>query len=62
MLLVVYVFAFAGILGIVNTFYFNFEKLADLIGGLAIMLLISGFLVYVFWVGLKTIFSDRGKK
>lgn len=61
-LLVVWVFAVAGLLSFINTFYFDLEKLADLIGGLIVLVLIGGFLVYVFWVGLKTVLSGKDKK
>ena len=58
-LVVVYVVAFAGALGYINAFYFNFEKLIDSVLGLIEGLFLVGFIGYVFWVGLKTVL--RGK-
>jgi hypothetical protein len=62
LLYVVSVVAFIGAGSFVNTYYFNFSKLAEIIGGLLVILLLGGVLVYVFWVGLKTILSGKDKK
>lgn len=59
---VLYVVAFVGLLSYVNAFYFDIEKLVDTLGGLIVLLLIGGFLVYVFWAGLKTVLSGKDKR
>jgi len=61
LLYVISVFAFIAVGTLVNTYYFNFSKLAEIVGGLLVMLLVGGSLVYVFWLGLKTIFSGKDK-
>ncbi len=39
-----------------------YDVAKDNIPELLVMLLIGGFVVYVFWMGVKTIFSGKDKK